>query len=283
MNNKDRIRLRWIRNWTFPGQERLSRYFKPSAALHRSFKNGIIWLHKEPIALYASPDNYIEWTLLSTGSYEPEIEKLIALSLRPGDVALDIGANIGLQSLRMARYVGEAGTVLSFEPLNHLQEKFRKNMSLNRFHQVKLFTCALSDRSGEEEFTIDPEEYNQGTFSIGHTSGTGKKKQKVKILRGDDIPEITALPKLDLIKIDVEGYESDVLSGLTETVTKHKPRIIFEYDEQYWRTAGRDIAALHAFLSGLEYTFYQIESIGLEYLPDFANFRSGNIFCLPPH
>lgn len=281
MNGTDRIKLRWIRNWKLPGQERLARYFKPSVSLKNSFKNGIIWLHDEPLALYASADNYIEWTLLSTGNYEPEIEKLIALSLRQGDVALDIGANIGLQSLRMARYTGDTGLVLSFEPLQHLQKKFMANMLLNRFAQIKLLPYALSNYNDEADFSIDFDEWNQGAFSIGQKNAGKKGRQKVQIRKGDELPEIKELTRLDLIKIDVEGFEPDVLTGLAETLAKHRPRIIFEFDEIYWQKEGKDASDCFSFLSGLNYLLYQIQSIGLEPIVHHTDFQSGNIFCIP--
>src|SRR5471030_55574 len=105
MKRNDRIKLSFIRNWNLPGKERLAHWFKPSVALKSGLKDGIVWLNTEDIAIYTTADNYIEWTILSTGTYEDEIGKLIRISLNPGDTALDIGANIGLQSIRMSQCV----------------------------------------------------------------------------------------------------------------------------------------------------------------------------------
>ena len=134
MKRIDRIKLDFTRNWKLPGKERLSHFFKPSELLKTNMKDGIVWINNEDIAIYTTADNYIEWTIISTGTYEEEMNKLIRVSLKAGRNALDIGGNIGLQSIRMSQCVGETGKVYAFEPLNYLQEKFKKNISLNKLH-----------------------------------------------------------------------------------------------------------------------------------------------------
>src|ERR1700753_2160835 len=136
MKRKDRIKLDFTRNWKLPGKERLSNWLKPSDGTKSALKNGITWLSNEDIAIFTTTDNYIEWTLLSNGTYEEEINKLIRISLKPGNTALDIGANIGLQTIRMAQSVGNDGYVYSFEPLNYLREKFIRNIALNKLGNV---------------------------------------------------------------------------------------------------------------------------------------------------
>jgi FkbM family methyltransferase len=280
MKRIDRIKLDFTRNWKLPGKERLSRWFKPSAQLKSSISDGIAWLNDEDIAIYTSADSYIEWTILSNGTYEDEINKLIRVSLKNGKNALDIGGNIGLQSIRMSQCAGDTGKVYAFEPLVYLQEKFNSNMLLNKVHNVTLFPFALSDEENEADFTIDKKSWNQGTFSLtNHITGT--EKQHVIIKVADNIPEIQALNSLDLIKIDVEGFEYQVLRGLKQTLQKHKPRIIFEYDQNYWINTGQNIADFYIFLQSLGYTIYQVSPVGCELLKNSANIESGNLFCIP--
>jgi len=280
MKRTDRIKLNFIRNWNLPGKERFARWFSPSPQLKSTLKDGIIWLNNEDIALYTTVDNYIEWTILNTGTYEDEIGKLIKISLKEGDNALDIGGNIGLQSLRMSTCVGPAGKVYAFEPLQHIQEKFRKNMALNRAQNVILFDIALSDKSGETDFKLDKNTWNQGTFSL-KTEPTGDDTQKVIIKIADELPEITQLENLALIKIDVEGFEYNVLRGLKATLQKHGPRIIFEYDDNYWASAGQNFGGCFDYLHNLGYTLYQVSDAGAELIKSAADANTGNIFCLP--
>jgi FkbM family methyltransferase len=278
MKRADRIKLNFTRNWNFPGKERLSHWFKPSRQLKTNLSKGIIWLNTDDIAIYTNADNYIEWTILSTGTYEDEIGKLIKISLNTGDIALDIGANIGLQSLRMSLSSGLNGKVYAFEPLEYLQEKFMKNLELNKAVNVRLFPFALSDKESETDFKINKNSWNQGTFSLSNNSGTDLQRIIVKV--ADEIPEIQSLEKLALIKIDVEGFEHQVLKGLKQTLQKHKPRIIFEYDSDYWTNSGQNILDCFNFLTSLNYMVYQINSVGCELINTAESIQSGNLFCI---
>lgn len=279
MKRSDRIKLNFTRNWALPGKERLSRFLAPSAQLKSTIKDGIVWLNNEDIAIYTTADNYIEWTILSTGTYEDEINKLIRISAQPGDTCLDIGGNIGLQSIRMAQCVGNTGRVFAFEPLNHLQKKLKNNLALNRIANVTLFPFALSDEESEAEFNIDEHAWNQGTFSLNNAMGAGKQRVQVKI--ADNMPDIKSLPAIHLIKIDVEGFEFHVLRGLKATIEKHKPRIIFEYDANYWRATGQNITSCFAYLKSFNYQLYQVSSMGCELISDANTVSGGNLFCIP--
>jgi FkbM family methyltransferase len=279
MKRKDRIKLDFTRNWKLPGKERLSNWLKPSDDIKSALKNGITWLSNEDIAIFTSADNYIEWSLLSTGTYEDEINKLIRISLKTGNIALDIGANIGLQSIRMSQCTGAEGKVYSFEPLAHLQEKFSNNIKLNKANNIKLFPFALANEESEADFKISKNTWNQGTFSIGNNDG-GPDTQRVIIKIADNVPEIKELSRLDLVKIDVEGFEYEVLQGLKQTIDKYKPRIIFEYDSNYWLTNGQNMNDCFIFLNELHYTLYQITPVGCELVGQPAAIVSGNLFCM---
>lgn len=280
MKRKDRIKLDFTRHWKLPGKERLSRWLKPSQKTISSLKDSITWLGNEDIAIFTSANSYIEWSLLSTGTYEDEINKLIRISLKPGNNALDIGANIGLQSLRMAQAVGNTGLVLAFEPLNHLQEKFKRNINLNKVVNIRLLPLALANKEDKAEFRFNSEIWNQGTFSISQKQN-GQDKQTVTIKVADNLPDIQALSDLHLIKIDVEGFEFQVLLGLKETLRKHHPRLIFEYDKHYWQTNGQSVEECYDFLTALDYVIYQITSAACVVIRDKSELLSGNLFCLP--
>ncbi len=279
MKRFDRIKLIFTRNWKLPGRERLSQWLKPSGETNASFYGGIVWLNDEDIAIYTTADNFIERAILTTGTYEDEINKAIRLSLKTGGVALDIGANIGLQSLRMSQAAGSDGKVIAFEPLQYLQKKFKKNIGLNKANNIILLPYALSDQESKAEFKIDPNTWNQGAFSIaGKQDGTELQNVEIKI--GDDIPEIKALSRLDLIKIDVEGFEFQVMKGLKNTLQKFKPRIIFEYDMKYWPANGQDIAECFNFLTSLGYKVYQVNPACSQLRTTATTIEDGNVFCI---
>ncbi len=279
MRRIDRIKLDFTRNWKLPGKERLSNLLKPSQALKHAINNGIVWLGAEDIAIYTSGDSYIEWAILSNGTYEDEINKLIRISLKADENAIDVGGNIGLQSIRMSQSVGRTGKVLAFEPLRHLREKFTKNIGLNKAENITLLPFALSSEETEADFIVDKKLWNQGTFSLGNKIGAGDK-ERIIIKKGDGIPEIQSLGSLSLIKIDVEGFEFQVIRGLLTTIEKHRPRIIFEYDENYWRDNGQDINDCYLLLKSLNYTLYQVTPVGCELILSPENIVGGNLFCI---
>lgn len=279
MKQKDKIKLGISRNWKFPGQMRLLNYLKPSIETSQSLKDGIIWLEDENIAIYTSADNYIENAVISTGSYESEVQKIISFSLKAGSNALDIGCNIGLQSLRMSAIVGPKGKVLAFEPLTYLREKSKRNFRLNLANNITLLPIALSDIESTLTLTIDEHVFNQGTFSLSQLS-SGTSEEIVEVRVADSIEEIKKLTSLDLIKIDVEGFELNVLKGLKETLTRLRPRIIFEYDVNYWARNNQDINECFTFLKNLNYTFYQISFLGCILITNPEEISDGNLFCI---
>ncbi|WP_214073563.1 FkbM family methyltransferase [Mucilaginibacter sp. dw_454] len=279
MKRNDRIKFNITRNWNFPGKERLSSLLN-SSYKKRASRGGIAWLTNEDIAIFCNADNYIEWSVLSNGTYEDEISKLIRISLKPGDSALDIGGNIGLQSIRMSRCVGNSGKVFAFEPLNYLQEKFNKNIRLNQADNVTLLPFALSDVEGKAEFAINPGIWNQGTFSLLN-SDAGPEKQIVEIKVADQLAELSSLQSLALVKIDVEGFEHQVLRGMKSLLLTHKPRLIFEYDADYWIKTGQDIQNCYAFLTGLGYSLYQVDKFGCDHINSPQQIQGGNLFCIP--
>jgi FkbM family methyltransferase len=180
----------------------------------------------------------------------------------------------------MSQCVGANGKVYAFEPLNHLQKKFIKNIALNNCTNVSLFPLALSDNEELATININEHTWNQGTFSLKHRN-SGGTSQQITVKTGDQINEIQNLDRLDLIKIDVEGFEYHVLRGLKMSLQKHKPRIIFEYDNNYWAGTGQLIVNCYNFLTSLNYSLYQISAVGCELITDPTAITGGNLLCIP--
>lgn len=279
MKRIDRIKLALTRNWKLPGKERLSQWLRISRSTCANLSGSIVWLTEDDIAIYTTADNYIEWKILAEGNYEEEVGKLIRISLKKGGVALDIGANIGLQSIRMAQCAGDTGRVIAFEPLIFLQRKFERNMALNRLNNVQLLPYALSDEHRTTVMNIAPGEWNQGAFNISGKK-PGSETQVMEIRTGDELPEISGLRRLDLVKIDVEGYEFQVIRGLARTLEKFRPRILFEYDTKYWQNSGQQLEDCYNLLRELGYDIYQVEASCCQVLHSAKEAEGGNLFCI---
>jgi len=89
------------------------------------------------------------------------------------------------------------------------------------------------------------------------------------------------LESLALIKIDVEGFEFQVIKGLKQTIEKLRPRLIFEYDANYWKHTKQSIEECYSFLTSINYTVYQITPFGCERIEDWTVIKGDNVFCMP--
>lgn len=136
-------------------------------------------------------------------------------TLQSGDVVYDIGAHIGVHTIFMAKRVGKNGWVIAFEPEVHSFEILQENVSLNDLENVKPIQIALGDRLGEGML------YWGGV--IGGFSLMGPLKnslgQEIKIMPGDMLVKDENLPLPRVVKIDVEGYEYYVITGLQNTLS----------------------------------------------------------------
>lgn len=171
--------------------------------------------------------SYLEWTMFFYGDYEPFIQKIIMSVLRPGDIVIDVGANIGIHSLVMAQTVGKTGAVYSFEPHPIIFNKLVTNIGLNNMRWVHPIKAALSDSSGQAVLQGFGESSNQGTSTLCTSDKTNNQFQ-IKTITLDEFVASTKIPSLSLIKIDVEGHELNVLQGAIKTLATFKPLIIFE-------------------------------------------------------
>lgn len=176
--------------------------------------------------MYLNPTEHIQQQLFWYGYYEKELGELIRKALRPGDVFLDVGANIGYFSL-VAGTMNPELTVVAFEPVKELFASLKDNIQINGIRNIIAVNAALGEVNDEEEIFISGAD-NRGMSSFRQPENFAGKKEKVKILRTDDWFKSFALPKVDLIKIDTEGSELAVLKGMKGILEQFKPLIIVE-------------------------------------------------------
>jgi FkbM family methyltransferase len=137
--------------------------------------------------------------------------------LAPGDTYIDIGANVGYQSLYASRLVGSGGLVLSFEPNPATYSILAGHVGINRIANCRTFQMALSDTDGEA--TLSQMEEHSGTSNLRPQSNA-LHSVAVPVRRGDDVLRDIPFPGKAFLKIDVEGFEQQVLIGLRETLDR---------------------------------------------------------------
>ncbi len=174
--------------------------------------------------LYNRHDRYIGRSLALYGEFsEAEVQLLTSL-LRPGSVVVEAGANIGAHTVPLSRAAGAEGSVIAFEPQRLVFDLLCANLAMNGSENVHAHQRAVGATSGSVTVPqLDPSaETNFGGVSLGHWE-TGEPVPMVSI---DDL----RLPRLDLIKADVEGMETDVIAGAKDTIARHRPILYLEND-----------------------------------------------------
>ena len=137
----------------------------------------------------------------------------------PGDVVVDVGANIGYYALLFEKCVGPEGRIIAFEPEPDNLVELRMNVERNALRNVDIRPSAVGATGGVVNFARG---INGGILE-GSAGATGSEVQ-VPMTRLDD----AVFGAVDLIKIDVEGYEEEVLRGALETIKRGRPRLFVE-------------------------------------------------------
>ncbi len=167
--------------------------------------------------------------VLTTGEYEAATLAAICALLQPDGGFLDLGANLGFFTVLAARTLGPSGRVHAFEPTPTTAAILRANVADNGVaDRVVVVEKAVSDRPGIARFSLyDAAQANQ--LSVAGTDGaTGTIE--VEVTTVDSYLESLGWPRIDVIKMDVEGVETKVLDGMRELVRRQPGvRVIFEY------------------------------------------------------
>ena len=181
-------------------------------------------------------DNGIEFAMYHYGAFEKPLlfflrDAMLALTSpveaaeRPG-VFLDIGANIGQHSLFMSQF---ASTVHAFEPYESVANRLKHHLALNNLNNIALHSIGLGDSNDSLPF-FEPAGSNKGVGSFDSTSQRrgNTLAGELTIRRGDDYFAETGISQIDLVKIDVEGFERRVLLGMQEALRQSRPVIVCE-------------------------------------------------------
>ena len=197
------------------------------------------------------------------GNWEAAETELIMSLLSPGDVFLDIGANLGWFTTHAAQTVGGTGHVHAFEPRSTTFRALRRSVSENGFSErCTLWNLALGDSSGRSALAWSPSERNQGhTFlAQGSTLEAGLEGESVEMSRLDDLG-LSATVRM--MKIDVEGAEPGVLRGGMKLIERDLPVIVTEVFPRSLRQQGEDPDEFLRILSPLGYTTHRLTESGI--------------------
>lgn len=165
----------------------------------------------------------------------------------------DVGAHVGVFSLIAALSGNGITKVYAFEPTPWNHRTLKLNVAKNHLeHKVVPFELALGDFNGQACIRGIPES-GWGGSSIHRGPKPGEKKINVQVAKGDDLIATRRLKRPAIIKIDVEGFEFEVLRGFERTLQNDRPALFLELHPEYLRQTGKTEADVHDFLAGMGY------------------------------
>lgn len=226
-----------------------------------------------PIPVFSGMNKGLRWVRGAAnapewmGIYERDKQRLLQKYVRPGMTVFDIGANAGFYSLGLSRMVGTRGRVIAFEPFGKNVEKILRHIRLNGLENIQVVQAAVAKSDGLCAFNFGESDF-EGSLAGNHAGqylvptvqlGAGLSKG--------------ILPYPDLLKIDVEGAESQLLEGSAVMLAEHHPVIFLALH------GSAQKRLCHSILRSLNYTIEDFDGIPIsaaDQMPDevIAYFRN---------
>lgn len=187
--------------------------------------------------------------------------------IRPGDVVVDAGANIGYITALLAGWVGPSGFVHSIEPIPETFRLLQRSMRKLGLHQVHCHGCGVSDQPGQAMMEVPAypdgaENFYESKVVTSASARPGARGVPVELRTLDQVVG-DSLPRVTFIKIDVEGHEDPALRGAQELLQRARPALLIEINGSVDQPDASTRRMLDL-LAGLGYGLYQMGPGGLE-------------------
>ena len=269
-----------------PGWERVVRTLAPTMR----FSNSGVQASQQPDGYVFPVDRgtLIGWSVHFFGTYEPEVRTEIRRHLKPGAIAIDVGANVGWHTLLMAARAGPAGRVYAFEPNDSTRRRLVSGVEANDLTQVTVDRRGVADRVGASGFQAPPAGHVwDGTGRLtpepGQEGQEGREGQTTAIecTTLDAFVAERHIDRLGFVKIDVEGWELSVLRGARHVLSALRPVVVFEYDPAYVSRSGGAADDVTRCWSDADYDLFALDPRRPPALVARLGDRGGNFLALP--
>jgi FkbM family methyltransferase len=193
-----------------------------------------------------------------------------------GGTFLDIGSSLGLYPVSLGREVAaHGGSIISIEPVPLNLTRQIANLRLNGIEPlVTILPVGLGSSPGELRMRVDPSGADNNALITRDGDLT------VPIRRLDDVMAELGFPDVTLIKMDIEGYEPEVIAGGHETIRRTLPVIFAEFNRERMRINGTTMEAPWTFLTSCGYTCYRLDAGRFELLAEPLEFQ--DLYFIPP-
>lgn len=213
------------------------------------------------------------------GYYEWRNWALAAAVCAPGDTIIEIGANVGTETVGFRDIIGDSGKVFAFEPVPANLEALHHLVVLNRWRNVHVQPLALGDAECRLSFVLPPHKHASGVghLAVGQETNPAQTIE-VQCQRLDTL--INDIGPAKAIFCDAEGAETMILRGAQEYLGQHKPALVLEASPKLLVRAGSNLVQLHETLHSFNYVAFAVGRFGLSRVVDFKNSNAGNWFCV---
>jgi len=179
---------------------------------------------------------------MNCGTYYRHDFPVLAEYLRPGDVVVDVGSNMGFLAAMFASLVGHEGHVFCFEPSKRSFRKLNLLCSLNDLTQVSAYNVGCS--SADSESLLHTTSHSSGDNSLVRPAGKGpRRSEAVRLVALDSVIDLHGRD-VRLLKIDTEGHEADVLQGASALLGRCRPVVYIELGRDHLESSKRAVKIL---------------------------------------
>jgi FkbM family methyltransferase len=202
----------------------------------------------------------IDFAIYLGGIFERSTAIALSKLTEPSSLVLDIGANIGAHTLRLAKLVGPKGRVIAFEPTEFAFRKLRRNLDLNPSlaSRVEALHCFLTAKDGTPVPNAIYSSWPLANEAGLHAKHLGREMQteSAQARSLDSVLAQSADRKVQLVKLDVDGFECDVLQGATSLLRDMRPIFVMELAPYVLEERGTSLDQLLSYFIPNGYAFY---------------------------
>ena len=202
---------------------------------------------------WVDPVSVLGIRLTREGIYEDGMIKTLEKFLRPGSCFVDLGANEGYFTVIGARLCGHAGRVIAIEPQHRLLPVIEENVRLNNVPNVTLVNVAIGDKPGTVEMQLTPSTNNGGS-GFGRRTRYKLPTQPVMMQTLAQALDVQTATKIDLMKVDIEGFEYEALLGSPQVFEQQRIKALaLELHPTLLSGRGKDAGDIEAMLKRCGY------------------------------
>ena len=238
---------------------------------------------------YISIISPVKKHLFFANKYEERDTQIFEKTVSLGDYFFDIGSSFGWYSTLASRLVGKSGKVFAFDMVPDIIKEFERNLALNKLdNNIVMVNKAWGDTDGVVDYLYS-ENTEMGNFKPemlkdGHKEVRMEtlRKGKVQMISLDKYVEEHSIPRVDFIKVDIDGAEVPFLRGARKTLVSKKPIVLIEVSERGQKAQGHSCLEIFQELSMAGYEFFSVRFMLRQIEPcEFGKVTKEDVLCLP--